>query len=80
MKTKVQKWGNSLAVRIPKAYAGEADVRSGDDIDIAIHEGKIMITPLKIKKYELKALLSGVTKKNLHTEVDSGPPLGSEIW
>lgn len=80
MKTKVQKWGNSLAVRIPKIYAGEADVHSGDDIDIAIHEGKIIITPLKARKYELKALLSGITKKNLHTEVDTGSPLGVEIW
>ncbi|VAX25095.1 Programmed cell death antitoxin MazE [hydrothermal vent metagenome] len=80
MKTKVQKWGNSLAVRIPKAYAGEADVRYGDDIDIAIHEGKIMITPLKAKKYELKTLLSRITKKNLHAEIDTGSSVGGETW
>ncbi len=80
MKTKVQKWGNSLAVRIPSAYAKEVDLHSEDRVDITVSDGKIVVAPATLKKYDLKELLAGITNNNLHGEVDTGKPQGREIW
>lgn len=80
MKTKVQKWGNSLAVRIPSVYVKEVDLHSEDSVDITVSDGKILVSPVTPKKYDLKELLAGITKKNLHGEVGTGEPQGREIW
>ena len=80
MVTKIQKWGNSLGVRIPKSFAAEADIEEGSEVDIAIAEGKLVITPRQKPRYELTDLLAKVSKKNLHEEVDTGEPVGREVW
>jgi antitoxin MazE len=80
MQVRVQKWGNSLAVRIPKPLAQDAEVQEGTLLDLAVSDGVVLATPVKNKKWSLKQLLAKVKKQNLHTEVDSGPPLGQEIW
>lgn len=80
MHVRVQKWGNSLAVRIPKPLAEDAKVKEGTVLNLAVSEGKVIATPIKKKKQSLKQLLANVTRKNLHAEVDSGPPAGREIW
>jgi len=82
MVTKVQKWGNSLAVRIPKSYAKEINLEEGNQIDIKLDVNKIIISPKKKKKrnkYTLEELLADVTPENLHGEIDFGPPVGKEI-
>ena len=73
MHVRVQKWGNSLAVRIPKPLAEDAEVKEGSVLNLAVTEGKVVATPVKKKKLSLKQLLAKVNKKNLHTEVDFGP-------
>lgn len=80
MHVRVQKWGNSLAVRIPKPLAEDAEVREGTVLNLAVSEGKIVATPLRKQKVSLKQLLAKVNKKNLHAEVDFGPSVGREIW
>lgn len=80
MQVRVQKWGNSLAVRIPKPLAEDADVREGTVLNLAVSEGKVVATPVEKKKQTLKQLLAKITRKNLHAEVDSGPSVGREIW
>jgi antitoxin MazE len=80
MHVRVQKWGNSLAVRIPKPLAQDAEVKEGTVVNLAVSEGKVIATPVRKKKLSLKQLLAKVNKKNLHAEVDSGPPAGREIW
>lgn len=80
MKTKIRKWGNSHAVRIPNTFIKEAGLRLDDSVDVSLNDGKIIVTPIKVKKYKLKELLSGITKKNIHAEVDAGKPVGNEIW
>jgi len=80
MNVRVQKWGNSLAVRIPKPLAEDAEVREGTVLNLAVSEGKVIATPFKRKKQSLKQMLAKVTRKNLHEEIDSGPPVGREIW
>jgi antitoxin MazE len=80
MHVRVQKWGNSLAVRIPKPLAEDAEVREGTVLNLAVSEGKVVATPVEKKKQSLKQLLAKVTRKNLHAEVDFGPSVGRETW
>jgi antitoxin MazE len=80
MHVRVQKWGNSLAVRIPKPLAEDAKVREGTVLNLAVSDGKVIATPVKRKKQSLKQMLANVTRENLHAEIESGPPVGREIW
>ncbi len=80
MQTKLQKWGNSLAVRIPKAFAREAHVADGTPVDLSVDDGKIIIDPHIEPEYRLDDLLEGVTSQNLHAEVDTGEAVGREAW
>jgi antitoxin MazE len=75
MKTKVQRWGNSLAVRIPKAFAEEAGLKDDSPIEMRLIEGGLLLEPSLACE-----LLGGVTEANLHHEVDSGPARGLEAW
>ena len=80
MKATVQKWGNSLALRIPKAFIESTHLTRGSIVDLDIRNGKIVIEPKPLPKYTLDELLGKVTKDNIHEEIDSGPPVGKEIW
>ena len=80
MKVQVQKWGNSLALRIPKSFAQETGIDQGMAVDISLEEGGIVIRPLIEPAYSLDGLLSKVTKQNIHKEVDTGPSQGREVW
>jgi antitoxin MazE len=80
MLTKVQKWGNSLALRIPKTWALEARLENTSEVEIALVEGKLVITPVLTVREELAHLLSGVTEENLHNECDTGDAAGKENW
>jgi antitoxin MazE len=68
MQTKVQKWGNSLALRIPKSFALNMDIKQNEFVDLSIGDGKLIITPITEKEYSLKELLAGVSEDNLHGE------------
>jgi len=80
--TVVRKWGNSVAVRLPKASAHKFGLHEGSTVRI-IEEQKtrsISFQPLQNHEYSLKELLSRVTPKNRHKLIDWGPPVGKEIW
>ena len=79
MHVRVQKWGNSLAVRLPKPLAEDAEVKEGTVLNLAVSEGKVVATRVEKKKQSLKQLLAQITRKNIHAEVDSGPSVGREI-
>ena len=79
MLTKIQKWGNSLALRIPKAFADEAGLESESTVELCVIDGQIHIIPARDLHYELDALLNGITAENLHGEVDTGDAVGNEI-
>jgi antitoxin MazE len=79
MKTKVQKWGNSLAIRIPKAVSKETSITDGTAVDISVNEGGIVVSHAK-KGFLLKELLEKVTDENIHREISSGSPVGGEVW
>jgi len=80
MLTKVQKWGNSLALRIPKAFAVDARLENDSFVEISIVKGKIIVTPVLAPSWTLDELLAGITKDNLHNEVDTGLAVGNEVW
>lgn len=73
----VQKWGNSLGVRIPKAIAMKVGLEEGSEIEFEIEEDKIII---KRKQQKLKELLAQITPENLHKEVSTGDAEGREVW
>ena len=80
MKTRLRKWGNSLACRIPKAYANEAGLEDDTAVNVSVIKGKLVIEPLVESKPTLKQLLARVTPENLHGEVDTGDAEGREAW
>jgi antitoxin MazE len=80
MNTKVRKWGNSLAVRIPKVVADEVGIYEETSVELDNIDGKIVISPSAKHKYSLDALLSKVKKNNIHGEIDAGDSTGKEIW
>lgn len=79
MQTTVQKWGNSLAIRIPGAFSRETGLKAGLPVDISLENETIVIKPIR-KKYVLKELLDEVHESNLHGEIYTGDPKGREIW
>ena len=80
MKTRVQKWGNSLALRIPKSFADEVGLQKETPVEVSLADKKIVVTRLAAPKLTLEQLLSKVTKENLHHEVDTGSAVGNETW
>lgn len=80
MKTTVQKWGNSYAVRIPKSFIKEVGLEYRTEVILSLEEGRLVITPVKEETITLDELLEGVTRKNLHNAVDTGDPVGNEAW
>jgi antitoxin MazE len=80
MLTRIQKWGNSLGLRIPKSFAAEVEVEAGSTVDIRVENGDLVIRPLRRKQYVLSELLEGVNSRNLHEEISTGDPVGREAW
>ena len=80
MQVRVQKWGNSLAVRIPQAFAKQASLSEGHCVALALDsDGGIVLRPTR-RRYELSELVSRITPKNRHRETDWGQPQGEESW
>ena len=79
MKVQIQKWGNSLALRIPKSFAIESKISQGATVDVSIENGKIIVFPVA-EEFSLDDLLAKVTPENLHGEIDTGNPVGDEVW
>ena len=80
MKVQIQKWGNSLALRIPKSFAVETKVEQGSTVEVSLEKGRIVVTPVAEPEYTLEGLLDKVTKNNLHGETDTGVSVGNEAW
>jgi antitoxin MazE len=80
MRTKVQKWGNSLALRIPKAFAQEVGLGKDGEVEVTIENGRLVVVPPASPSYTLEELLQGVRPSNLHGETDWNSPAGKESW
>lgn len=79
MRSRISKWGNSLAVRIPRALAEEAGLAEGSDVELTLRDGRIVIAPVG-PEYQLHELVEGITAENRPTETDWGRPVGNEVW
>jgi antitoxin MazE len=80
MKARIQKWGNSLAVRIPKTLAYETGIEEESEVELLLENGRLVIAPTSKPKYSLDELLEGINETNIHEEVDFGPSVGKEVW
>ena len=83
MKTEFLKWGNSLAVRVPSAFAREIGAAEGKRAEMVVENGALVVRvarPRKHRRYRLEDLVKGITPENRHSEVEWGPPVGNEIW
>jgi len=80
METKIQKWGNSLGLRIPKSFAAEAGVEAGSTVNISVQDGDLIVKPIHRRKYDLRDLLKAINSRNIHREVETGEPVGREAW
>jgi antitoxin MazE len=76
---RVTRWGNSLAVRIPKHLAEQANITEGSEVELGVADGAVTVRP-KARSYTLQELLDQVTPENRHDEIDWGEPRASEIW
>ncbi|MCF6311379.1 MAG: AbrB/MazE/SpoVT family DNA-binding domain-containing protein [Verrucomicrobiales bacterium] len=80
METRISKWGNSLALRIPSVLVREANLSVGLEMEIKSKGEEIVLTPKKRFQYKLDDLLKEVNEKNLQEEVDAGESIGKEEW
>lgn len=80
METRVQRWGNSLAVRIPKPLADEVGLKDNSPVQLSLHDQQLVIVPVRQPAFNLEALLVQVTDSNRHAEALTGPAVGGEAW
>jgi len=80
MEVIVKKWGNSAAVRIPASVMAAAHVELEQSVQVREEQGRIVIEPVRRKAYKLDDLLGGITTKNQHKPIDTGEPVGKEVW
>jgi len=80
MRTRVQRWGNSLALRIPKPFAEEVRLGERGEVDVTVANGRLLVTPIATPSPTLHELLARVTKRNIHGEVETGASVGRETW
>jgi antitoxin MazE len=84
MKVEFLKWGNSLALRVPKAFAQELGANVGKAANMEVRDGKLIVELAKRnrrrRRYTLDQLVAGITPKNRHRELEWGPPVGNEVW
>jgi antitoxin MazE len=82
MVAKVQKWGNSQGLRLSKQLLSEAQIAVGDQVDVAVQDGVIVVAPLKRLrgKHRLRDLVNRLPKGHKAEELPWGPPVGEEVW
>lgn len=79
MNAHFSKWGNSVALRIPAAFAKELDVFEGKPAEIKVKNGSLVVTPVPGPVYTLDQLLDGMTTENMYGEIDTGASVGNEV-
>ncbi len=80
MRTAVQRWGNSLALRIPKSFAQETRLSEGSEVELGLKAGALVVKAVARKRHSLPDLLKRVTASNRHASVATGNAIGAEVW
>lgn len=79
MKTKIQKWGNSLGVRLPKNITEQKALKEGTGVSIVLKNNQIVIEPVA-EEMTLASLVSDISEQNVHTETEWSDAQGNEVW
>ena len=79
MRSAIAKWGNSLALRLPRSLAEDARMAEGTPIDLHVDGEKLVVTVAR-PRYKLSDLLDGMGAQTRHGETDWGEPRGDEAW
>lgn len=80
MRTRIQKWGNSLAVRIPQPFAKDIQFTENLPVEITVRTGKLIVAPIVQEELSLSELVDAITPRNRHKEIDTGEPVGNDVW
>jgi antitoxin MazE len=80
MRAHVRKWGNSLALRIPRTFAADANLEDGTAVELTVADGRLVAAPVRPHGPSLRRLLAGVRPGNLHEETTWGARVGKESW
>jgi len=80
MLARIQKWGNSLGLRIPKALAADVQVAEGTRVEMNVENGRLIVAPQREERCSIEDLVARITPENLHGESDTGSPVGREVW
>jgi len=80
MITKIQKWGHSLALRIPKSMAVELKLEENSPLEIRLEDDRLVIYPVTQPEFKLDELLELITPENVHAEAGMSLPVGNEAW
>jgi antitoxin MazE len=80
MQTRIQKWGNSLGVRIPRGLAEEVGLGAGTEVSLSAKDGELVVKPALTTRLSLDDLLAGVSESNIHSSVNTGSAVGAEIF
>jgi antitoxin MazE len=80
MEARVRRWGNSLALRIPKPLADEAGLKDNSPVQLSLRDKLLVIAPIRQPALSLETLLAQVTSDNMHREVQTGTAVGGEAW
>ena len=80
MKARIVKWGNSLALRIPKPFADEVRLAEDSPVDVSVRNGKLVVVPMVDSELTLEDLVSQITPENRHGETETGTAVGNEVW
>ncbi len=78
MTVSLKKWGNSLALRMPKDIAKTLQVKDGSTLEMEVVDGALVLKP--IQENHLQTLVAQITDENLHQEIDTGKRVGNEAW
>ncbi len=81
MRSRLKKWGNSLALRIPSHLVKELGIHEDTQVEVRCEDGQLLVVPVtKVPQFSLHELLKKVTKSNLHNETETGDAIGNEEW
>ena len=80
MRARIQKWGNSLALRIPRPFAEDAKLCEDTEVDVTVRNGKLVVVPVPEPQFTLEELVERITPENRHDEVGTGGAVGNEVW
>jgi antitoxin MazE len=80
MQAKIQNWGNSLGVRIPRGLAEEVGLGAGNEVSLSAKDGELVLRPSVPSRLRLEDLLADVTPENIHTSIETGDAVGAEAF